>query len=481
MRNAIKIFTALFTLVLMLAALSGAAAEVPAVEVAAEEVTAGEALAVPAQVQEEQAAGQEVRAQAYGPQGVGGNTLEMLYPAAVVEDQYEDTFVNRVLEPLPGNGLATFKFRIANDMANVSEDFIRDNVIPSFKIIDNTGGAYIYFDFADYDAENNILTLTVPGGDLEPGNELELEVKPYLSGANPKNNIGCTIQFNMSATGRTGVPELSGLNCEPIKDGVILQWDGIGTVDGYIILHNGKKIKQVAERDEKTVSAEVKGFDPGERINLSVSAYRNNESGVMVSGPDALIETAAMPANASPKVVSVSQEGALIEWNEVYGASGYAINYNSVVGEPETVKVSAVPGQPQRYTFYDFVPGMKYMFKVTPFIEIDEDNIVWGAGTGNWTFTTKMEAVSGLKYTGKTAGSVDISWEPCTWATHYRVYVNGKQVGTTKVTEADLANDYRVSGLAPATKYSIRVCAVNRASGESVRGESDAIRVQTSK
>ncbi len=157
---------------------------------------------------------------------------------------------------------------------------------------------------------------------------------------------------------------------------------------------------------------------------------------------------------SNPAITNIKQENGkvIVEFNAVVGDDGadkVTVTMTDVAGN-QTIKSSAKEGVSASVEFSPSASG-KYTFAISASRENETDK---AGNTAEFDFELPLSAPSINSATSMGDGKVSIVWQSVKEATSYNVYVDGKNVGSTKDTS------YEVSGLTVGTKYEFAVEAV---------------------
>jgi len=176
------------------------------------------------------------------------------------------------------------------------------------------------------------------------------------------------------------------------------------------------------------------------------TAYCNYGCGKTDTLPDngskrVLGKTASLTAVSKPDYVTLS-------WTSVPDATGYRV----FIYEGGWKKVADITSC--KYTVKNLDSGKLYSFAVRAYAK-EGDSTFWGSSYVSLKTYTAPTPPKAVKISAKTTDSITLTWNKCTGATGYRVYLKTASGWKTLKTTTGLS--YKVTGLDKNTKYTFAV------------------------
>ena len=155
----------------------------------------------------------------------------------------------------------------------------------------------------------------------------------------------------------------------------------------------------------------------------------------MIGVPVASAVPAAVPSPITVAKVEVNGNGATIKWSQKNAPANrlYKVEIKNVTKAKPSLETFSTKND--SLLFEKVIPGNKYEVRV---------RLTSGKYFYPWSlkrvFTASIGAPTGLAADEATDSSVDITWDSLAKASSYRVYVNGKVVGTTSATSYQITD-----------------------------------------
>lgn len=227
---------------------------------------------------------------------------------------------------------------------------------------------------------------------------------------------------------------------------VSLAWDPVPGAVSYTMLRD-----EVLENPNITgTSYTLTGLEPGHMYQISLSA--TDSYGQTGPATTITVSTQTPPPPGAPTglhVTGVTTSSVSLAWDSQTGAVKYGVYRDGQ-------HVATVTGT--QYTDTGLASGTQYRYSISSIDGWNQE----GPQSAPVTASTETPpppppaAPTGLRVTGSTQTSISVAWNPVAGAQTYTVYVNGSlyQAGVQGTT-------YTVTGLQPATQYSISVSATD--------------------
>ena len=276
-----------------------------------------------------------------------------------------------------------------------------------YQAFQTAGGANTYLGYS------NNTTINLSG--LTPGTVYEIKIKVTNAGGY-YSDYGSMYSFTTlsSAPGQPGTPVHNGA---PTTTSIPVTWSASsGTVTTYYIYRNGSYYTQTGSSanyfTDNSVSAGV-GY------TYYVVAY-NGGTPSAASGSATLY---ALTDATSISSVTPATTSATVYLTTVTNASGYRV-YNSggtLIGSSSTTTV----------TINSLSPGTTYSNIYAR--AVNQDGWV-STASGNYSFTTKPAAVTGLYQSSATTSGGTITWNAAARAITYIIFLGGSQYDSSATT-----------------------------------------------
>ncbi|WP_145317904.1 fibronectin type III domain-containing protein [Paenibacillus xylanexedens] len=236
--------------------------------------------------------------------------------------------------------------------------------------------------------------------------------------------------------------QVSGLNVSDASTTSLrLGWDAVRGADRYELWLNGEKSGTVSAG---TLEWVFTGLDSGTSYQLDVQAVNGSGQGIR----SAVSGTTLPESPSGLHVVQVTDQGAILSWEPVVGATKYRV---IIDGQSHEISDTEL-------TVHQLSSSREYTY------EVQAGNVAgYGASTRSkiLTLPSRPEGLN-VTWTGET--SMELAWQAVETADLYIVNINGTEVGRT----IELA--YTAEGLLPGTEYVLEVQAVNvSGSGETAQ------------
>lgn len=194
-----------------------------------------------------------------------------------------------------------------------------------------------------------------------------------------------------------------------------IRWKRVSQAEGYRVLRassaNGKYKTIATVKGNAALSYTDKKLAVGKTYFYKVCAY-NAVNGKTVNGQ----QSKAAEAKAVAPAVKVKSEAAgasavKLTWSKVTlpsKNSGYNI-YR--VEDGKSKKIKSCNYKTTAYTVKDLIPGVKYTFKVVPYVRDSEKNAVFGLDSNLITAAPKLLAVTIEKAESDVNGNILVTWK----------------------------------------------------------------------
>ncbi|KAI8487371.1 hypothetical protein Bbelb_348400 [Branchiostoma belcheri] len=283
---------------------------------------------------------------------------------------------------------------------------------------------------------------------LTPGTEYKIVVvaKDAKGNARKSDTISATT---------LNIPKAEGLRAYDITDTTVyLRWAAISGSKDYTINLRPSAIASVSapENDMRTPERLVQGLQPSTEYNISVSAITADGRGPPCN--PVTIVTKALPMPEDFKLVTVTDEAALISWAPIEGAKDFHVAVEPA--GPEVAPTEA--GEPaSERVLRGLQPARDYWVTVTAKNEKGESN-------ESQTFSFKTMALStpsGFKASRVTDTTCVLSWTPVSGSEDYTVKVQ-PQGGEVAVPPAGpSASERHLKRLKGKTTYTVTIVATS--------------------
>ncbi|WP_339784113.1 fibronectin type III domain-containing protein [Paenibacillus sp. FSL R7-0313] len=211
-----------------------------------------------------------------------------------------------------------------------------------------------------------------------------------------------------------------------------LNWEAVRGADRYELWLNGEKSGTVSAGTQEWVFA---GLSSGTSYQLDVQAVNGSGQGIRSS-----VSGTTLPESPSGlHVVQVTEQGAILSWEPVAGATKYRVVIDGQSHEISDTQLAVRHlSNSREYTY-----------------EVQAGNAAgYGASTSS-TILTLPSRPEGLIVTSTDETSMGLAWQAVDTANLYIVKINGTEVGRTS------EQAYKVEGLLPGTEYALQVQATN--------------------
>ena len=176
-------------------------------------------------------------------------------------------------------------------------------------------------------------------------------------------------------------------------------------------------------------------------VNISIVVDNTN-----VQAPDA-------PRGVAAKAVSTSS--IKVTWDPGYLVAGYTV-YRATSANGTYTAIGSFDGNTTEKTAVNLQSGKQYFFKVRAY-NIADGNKVYGPYSDVVSAVTKLDALTNLKATADSTGSVIVSWNAVSGATGYSVYRSTSLNGTYSLTGNVTGTSRRCSALTSGKQYYFKV------------------------
>ncbi|MGE6668688.1 fibronectin type III domain-containing protein [Paenibacillus xylanexedens] len=227
--------------------------------------------------------------------------------------------------------------------------------------------------------------------------------------------------------------QVSGLQVSDASTGSLrLNWEAVRGADRYELWLNGEKSGTVPAGNQEWVFG---GLSSGTSYQLDVQAVNGSGQGMRSS-----VSGTTLPESPSGiHVVQVTEQGAILSWEPVAGATKYRVVIDGQSHEISDTQLAV----------YHLSNSREYTY------EVQAGNAAgYGASTSS-TILTLPSRPEELNVTWTDETSMGLAWQAVDTANLYIVKINGTEVGRT----SELA--YTVEGLLPGTEYALQVQAAN--------------------
>lgn len=236
--------------------------------------------------------------------------------------------------------------------------------------------------------------------------------------------------------------QVSGLQVSDASTGSLrLNWEEVRGADRYELWLNGEKSGTVPAGTQEWVFA---GLSSGTSYQLDVQAVNGSGQGMRSS-----VSGTTLPDSPSGLyVVQVTEQGAILSWEPVAGATKYRVVLDGHSHEISDTQLAV----------HHLSSSHEYTY------EVQAGNAAgYGVSTSS-TILTLPSRPEGLNVTSTGETSMGLAWQAVDTANLYIVKINGTEMGRT----SELA--YMLEGLLPGTEYVLEVQAVNASgSGETAQ------------
>ncbi len=258
-------------------------------------------------------------------------------------------------------------------------------------------------------------------------------------------------------------------------EAVNVSWTKVAGVNGYAIYRKAgsdgsyKKIQTISSGSKVSYTDEM--VDTGTKYYYKVRAYKTVDDETVWG---AYSNTASVtPTLSAPKVTLTnnSYNSVTIKWNKISGADGYKVTRaESANGTYKTVK-TVKDYDIVSYTDTGLTVGKTYYYKVYAYRSMDDENVkgakseAAGIKAVPGATTVKAEAAGGTQ--------IKLTWSKVSLPSKDSGYIVYQQIGGTwkKIrTCNNKTTSYTVTGLTAGNKYTFRVVAYVKNSGQVTEG-----------
>lgn len=298
------------------------------------------------------------------------------------------------------------------------------------------------------------------------GMDYFVRITGYKS-ANPGKIYGKSSIISTSVGG-LAVKNLKAANISSTS--CVLSWDKAAGADGYCLEwnKNGKWTK-LGYFGSDANSYTVKKLTSGKKYYFRVYPYKQ-QGKIVVNGKRSAVKAVTTRPQAMTGVAcgGKSSDVVRIKWNKNSSVTGYIIEQYKSGKWVRIAKIQRNTVTLHRVT--GLSASTEYKFRVQGYKEIGSGAVKTGYKTV--TVTTNPKNVTGLKLKTRSSKMVTLTWNVNNSATGYIIerYKGGKWVRIAKLT-SNKTNTYKLSGLTPSSKYSLRVQAYKNIPGGAVRSE----------
>ncbi len=295
----------------------------------------------------------------------------------------------------------------------------------------------------------------------------------YLSGSILEEGVGT----ELSAATKPG--DVRNLKGTVYADKVKLSWNKVKDADCYnVYLYKNGSYKLL-----KTVTGNsytVEGLKPVSKQYVRVRAYIRATTGTVKGSLATYSFITKAESITSMKASNVTASSYTLTWN----ASSAGVNkYNVYRYDESTGKYKNIGSTAETsFTVKKLKPGTTYKYCIIPYVMKNGEVYTRGYKSEDFSFSTILQKVSGVKASSVTRSSLTLSWDKCENASFYRIYRYDSatkkyiQIGTTK------KSSFNVSSLSAGKKYYFKLRAVRSADGKNYYGHySDKFTVSTKK
>ncbi|KAF6736264.1 Tenascin [Oryzias melastigma] len=287
--------------------------------------------------------------------------------------------------------------------------------------------------------------------ELEPGMEYLINVYAVLSN---KRSIP------VSARVITDLPQPQGLRFKSVREtSVEVVWDQLEiSFDGWEIYfrntkeENGKVESILPPSQNQLVQS---GLGPGQEYEVSVSIIKNNTRGPQTSKR----VTTKIDGPRQVEVKDVTDSSALVSWYLPVAPVDRVDVFYAPSSDPSAQTAVAIPPSDKQFSMDSLRPDTQYTVSLVSRSRNATSDPVTA------TFTTALDAPTGLQAVSQTDSSVTLEWtnsqadvdsyrvkySPISGAAHGEEVIPKRQGSTTQTT---------ITGLNPGTEYGIGVTAV---------------------
>ncbi|WP_340401780.1 fibronectin type III domain-containing protein [Paenibacillus sp. FSL H8-0079] len=211
-----------------------------------------------------------------------------------------------------------------------------------------------------------------------------------------------------------------------------LNWEAVRGADRYELWLNGEKSGTVPAGTQEWVFA---GLSSGTSYQLDVQAVNGSGQGVRSS-----VSGTTRPESPSGlHVVQVTEQGGILSWEPVVGATKYRVVIDGQSREISDTQLAV----------NHLTSSREYTY------EVHAGNAAGYGASNSSTILTLPSRPEGLNVTSTGETSMGLAWQAVDTANLYIVKINGTEVGRT----SELV--YTVEGLLPGTEYALEVQATN--------------------
>ena len=296
-------------------------------------------------------------------------------------------------------------------------------------------------------------TVSFTNGDLKKGTRYYYQVAAYKT-------VSGTEYVATKSGVVSAIPSVSavtGLSTITYSKLARLSWTKVSGAAGYKV-YRADETSQFSEIADVTKNEYWDyGLVCGKTYRFKVAAYIKNGSSKVLGAESAVLTTTAYVRKVSGVTANkVGGPDIVLNWNGMRTADGFEVQVSTSATGPFTT-IAKVTGT--KTTVSGFTMGEYQYFRVRAY-NIQDGSTSYGAWSDVRVGFAAPKAATNLKATKRTKNSITISWTPASGATGAKVFY--KKDGDSSYTLAATissgsVNNYAISGLAPGTKYWIKV------------------------
>ena len=181
--------------------------------------------------------------------------------------------------------------------------------------------------------------------------------------------------------------------------------------------------------------------------------YASNIVNISIVVDNTNVQTPAAPRGLSAQ--SNSSTTIKLTWDPNYLCAGYSV-YRSTSENGTYTNIGSVDCTVTQKTAVNLQSGKRYFFKVRAY-NIADGHKVYSPYSTAVSEVAKLDAVTGLKATADSTGSVVVSWDAVPGAKGYSVYRSTTMNGTYSLTGSIRATSRRCTGLTSGKQYFFKV------------------------
>lgn len=241
-----------------------------------------------------------------------------------------------------------------------------------------------------------------------------------------------------------------------------LKWSKVKGATGYkIYKYDSAKKKWVCIKNTKEKTYKVSSLKTATTYKFKVKAYAKKSGKTIYGSASSSLSVTTLPkAPEGLKVSSTTAEKVKLTWEKVAGATGYKVyRYDEKTQEWKSVKMTKACS----YTVSSLSSASEHSFRVRAYKKVGSSNI-YSSPTSTVKAVTVPDKVTGIKAEAATQSSVILSWSAVKGATGYRVYKYNESTKKFDKVKTTKNTSYKLTGLAVATPYTVKVKAYRAAS-----------------